>query len=838
MKTHLCSGLLFGLMLLAGCSSNDYSAAPMPTVVQSAKLSGTVDDAFVVNATVTAYEVSASGAIGVCVPAASGGCTTATTDANGNYTLTVGGYTGPVLLQATGGTYTDTATGQTVPIPSTLTLSVLEPAVTAGSTYTDQLTGLTTMIANQALSLMSQGQSATSALAAATMAVQSQFGLANPAVTALLNLGVANCGTAAADQASFDASLILAGIGQLASQFNVTSADLTAALIIDYKANGGVFKGTLPGGAAIPVGSQAIPLATIEGSGLGVSLYQAIKTYIASVGNVCAASESPAQAAALAANMAESATQQCDGAYYCYLVSINYSGPPGVILGFGATLECPGNSSIGVPNGFFTGVNVGGNGVLSGQAVSAALTSGPSFGNFVDSCSQTTVSFTTFANLLQSTSNQGVTCTFSGPVSFTSTDGGYHNTAASTETVVCSLPTYTYTVGGTVSGLASGTTVAISDTVNGDADTVSVNGPFTLSAQLGNGAAYNVQAVSSSALQQCIVTNGSGSIAASNVTNLAIACSTQGGGTAPSAYIVDSTSTLYAFDANGVVLAHVALSTPVNNLNGGGITTDANNVYVTVGATSNGPINQTPGAVVAFDKITLAPVTLPAGSFSNVNTPRGIVYDAHNSQFYIGNGGSNVTIYNASGGYLSAITNGVYGPSGVAFDSIDHTIWVANDTNGNAQNPGHAISEFNEDGTLTQTIDPATQFRAPVQPTHVLPYSIGYCAPGTGGTDYVAVGYLQDNLDQDPQGSLGASEGGVYSIRGTIPPVGSLVAPFSPQLAPTAQPNAISCSSTGSIYVAANDGLHIYSTAGTSIALPSGGFTGLTAPLFGVYANY
>jgi hypothetical protein len=661
------------------------------------------------------------------------------------------------------------------------------------------------------------------------MAIQSQFGSANPAVTALLNLGMANCGTAAADQANFDASLILAGVAQLASQFNVTSADLTAALIIDYKANGGVFKGTLPGGAAIPVGSQAIPLATIEGSGLGLSLYQAIKTYIASVGNVCAASESPAQAAALAANMAESTTQQCDGAYYCYLVSINYSGPPGVILGFGATLQCPGNSSIGVPNGFFTGVNVGGTGVLSGQAVSAALTSGPSFGNFVDSCSTTTVSFTTFANLLQSASNQGVTCTFSGPVSFTSMDGGYHNTAASSETVVCSLPTYT--VGGTVSGLASGTTVAVSDSVNGDADTVSADGSFTLSAQLGNGASYNVLAVPSSTLQQCIVTNGSGSIATSNVTNVAIACSTQGGGTAPSVYIVDSTSTLYAFDANGVVLAHVALSTPVNNLNGGGITTDANNVYVNVGATATSAIDHTPGAVVAFDKVTLAPVTLPTGSFSNVNTPRAIVFDAHNSQFYIGNGASNVTIYNATGGYLSDITSAVYGPSGVAYDSIDHTIWVANDTNGNGANPTYGISEFNESGTVAQTINPATQFLAPVQPTHVLPYSIGYCAPGAGGSAYVAVGFLQDNIAQDPQGTLGVSEGAVYSLSGT------LVGAFSPQLAPTAQPNSISCSSTGSIYVAANDGLHIYSTAGTAIALPSGGFSGPTAPLFGVYAN-
>jgi hypothetical protein len=827
-------------LVLGACSSNNSSAPTPPPVVQSAKMSGSVDDAFVVNATVTAYEVSAAGATLACVPAASGGCTTATTDANGNYTITVSGYTGPVLLQATGGTYTDTVTGQTISIPATLTLSVLEPAVTAGSTYTDQLTGLTTMIANQALSMMSQGQSASAAVTAATTAVQSLFGVANPAVTALLNLAEAKCGTAAADQASFDVSLILAGVAQLASQYNVTSADLSQALIIDYTANGGVLKGTLPGGAAIPVGSQAIPLATIEGSSLAVSLYQAIKTYIASVANACGAVESATQAAALAASSAQSASQQCADAYYCYLVNINYSGPPGVFLGFGATLECTGNSFVGVPNGISTGVNVGGTGSLSGQAVSAALTTGSGAGNFVDSCGTTTMTFTAFANSLQTPGNQGVTCTFSGPVMFSSSDMGYHNTAKSVETVVCTLPTPpTYTVSGSVSGLASGTMVTVSDSVNGDSAVVSVNGPFTLAALLGTGASYNVQAVSSSTSQQCAVTSGSGTIAAANVTNVAISCSTSVGGTAPSVYVVDSTSTLFAFDANGIELAHAALSTPVNNLNGGGITTDANNVYVAVGATANGPLNRTPGAILAFNKITLAPVTLPAGSFSNVATPRGIIYDSHNSQFYIGNGGSHVTVYNASGTYLSAITSNVYGPSGVAFDSVDHTIWVANDTNGNANaNLIYAVSEFNENGTAAQTIDPATQFRAPVQPNHVLPYAIGYCPPVAGGSAYVAVGFLQDNLDQDPQGSLGVSQGGVYSITGTTPPVGSLIAAFSPQLAPTAQPNAISCSSTGSIYVAANDALHIYSTAGTAIALPSGGFGGLTAPIFGVYANY
>lgn len=77
-------------LCLAACSSNDSSTAPVtpppppPQVVTS--ISGVVDDAFVDNATLTAYEVSSNGTIGVCVPAATGsGCATATTDSNGAY---------------------------------------------------------------------------------------------------------------------------------------------------------------------------------------------------------------------------------------------------------------------------------------------------------------------------------------------------------------------------------------------------------------------------------------------------------------------------------------------------------------------------------------------------------------------------------------------------------------------------------------------------------------------------------------------------------------------------------------------------------------------------------
>jgi Putative esterase len=83
--------------------------------------------------------------------------------------------------------------------------------------------------------------------------------------------------------------------------------------------------------------------------------------------------------------------------------------------------------------------------------------------------------------------------------------------------------TGTYSVGGTASGL---TGAAVLQDNGGDNLSVSASGPFTFPALLAGGAAYSVTVLSSPAGQSCTVTNGSGTIAAANVTNVAVACTT------------------------------------------------------------------------------------------------------------------------------------------------------------------------------------------------------------------------------------------------------------------------------------------------------------------------
>jgi hypothetical protein len=85
----------------------------------------------------------------------------------------------------------------------------------------------------------------------------------------------------------------------------------------------------------------------------------------------------------------------------------------------------------------------------------------------------------------------------------------------------------TFTVGGTVSGLSG--TVMLQN--NGGNDlTVSANGTFTFSTALQNAAAYSVAVLTQPSGQTCTVANGTGTIAAANVTNVGVSCSATAGG--------------------------------------------------------------------------------------------------------------------------------------------------------------------------------------------------------------------------------------------------------------------------------------------------------------------
>jgi len=82
--------------------------------------------------------------------------------------------------------------------------------------------------------------------------------------------------------------------------------------------------------------------------------------------------------------------------------------------------------------------------------------------------------------------------------------------------------TPSYTIGGTVSGLARGGLVLQNN--GGNSLAVSIDGAFSFSSAIVSGGTYSVTVLTPPSGQRCAVANASGSIASANVTNVTIAC--------------------------------------------------------------------------------------------------------------------------------------------------------------------------------------------------------------------------------------------------------------------------------------------------------------------------
>ncbi len=280
-----------------------------------------------------------------------------------------------------------------------------------------------------------------------------------------------------------------------------------------------------------------------------------------------------------------------------------------------------------------------------------------------------------------------------------------------------------------------------------------------------------------------------------------------------SVFVVDSTTTLFSFDAVGNRVASVALPGSIGNINGGGIAVAGSQLYVTSGQPTN--------HVSSYNLATLQPVTMPFGAFSGLDVPRGIAYDPGTSEFFVGNGGSQVTTYNASGGAVSATGGfpGQYGPSGVAYDADDGTIWVANYVGApHANPPGHWLAEYTSTGVLAQSFNYGTAFLSPG--AHQEPYSVTVCPEAVVGSTTVVVGFIDDGSN------LGTGAVHAYTINGKA--VGG---PFS---GPISKPYALSCDANGTVWIADETGLYRGSTTGQNLGLP-GAFAGLVPPIYGVY---
>ena len=178
--------ITLGLSILAACGGG--GSAP----VTQGSISGVVTKGPVRTAQVSAYAIS-GGVKGAQIG-------TATTDVTGAFTMNIGAYAGAVMLQTSGGSYTDEATGSPMSMAPGDVMTAVMPAVVANaSTNGIQVTPVTAMAQVWAQGL--PGGMTDANIAAANAALGQYFSVSDILRTAPMNPLVAGSGTGASQDA-------------------------------------------------------------------------------------------------------------------------------------------------------------------------------------------------------------------------------------------------------------------------------------------------------------------------------------------------------------------------------------------------------------------------------------------------------------------------------------------------------------------------------------------------------------------------------------------------------------------------------------------------------------
>jgi hypothetical protein len=201
--------------------------------------------------TMTAYRLS-NGAMGAEI-------THTTTGSDGSFSLSMGSYAGPVMLQMTGGTYTDEATGATMPMMAGDAMTAMLPSMTAGQTLSGvQVTPLTTMA--QAMAQHLSGGMTDANITAANTNVGQYFMVADVLHNVPMNPLTSGSGNAATqDQINY--GMALAAMSQYAQTQGMSSSSaMVTAMMND--ATDGVMDGMMSGSAVMMGGmnmSMSLP---------------------------------------------------------------------------------------------------------------------------------------------------------------------------------------------------------------------------------------------------------------------------------------------------------------------------------------------------------------------------------------------------------------------------------------------------------------------------------------------------------------------------------------------------------------------------------------------------
>jgi len=270
-RTGMMAALAISLVA-AGCGGGGGSGVETADSA-GAGIDGSVTKGPVSHATVTAYAIS-GGQVGPQIG-------TATTDASGHFTMSVGGHAGPLMLKASGGTYQDEATGASMAMAPGDVMTALMASVVAG-TNSLQITPLTAMA--QALAQQMAGGMTEANIAAANAAMGNYFSVSDILHVHPMNPLTPGAGTAASQDAR-NYGMTLAAMSQYAKTLNMSvSSSMVTAMMSDAS------DGTMDGrkaGTQITMGTGAMMGGGMMASSAGTgSLAASMSDFMSSTANM------------------------------------------------------------------------------------------------------------------------------------------------------------------------------------------------------------------------------------------------------------------------------------------------------------------------------------------------------------------------------------------------------------------------------------------------------------------------------------------------------------------------------------------------------------------------
>lgn len=216
------------LLLAAACGGGGDTTVAAVGSGGTGFLAGTVTKGPVGSATVMAFGIT-GGQVGAQVG-------TTTTDANGNFSMSIGTYTGPLMLQVSGGIFTDEATGRSMSLAAGDVMTVALPTVAAGATTSGvQVTPLTAMA--QSLAQHMAGGMTDANITAANTTMGSYFSITDVVRVQPMNPLVTGSGAGASEDAQ-NYGMALAAMSKYAQTLGLSSSSAMSTALMNDAADG------------------------------------------------------------------------------------------------------------------------------------------------------------------------------------------------------------------------------------------------------------------------------------------------------------------------------------------------------------------------------------------------------------------------------------------------------------------------------------------------------------------------------------------------------------------------------------------------------------------------